>query len=93
MTTPNRLTPADIEAQVMFVDYHHFEETCVVVCCITLKNGYNTIGHAGCVDPENFDLEIGKKIAYENALNEIWQLEGYMLKEAMYQDALDKAGV
>lgn len=81
----------DIKAQVMFVDYHHFDETCMVVCCLTLMNGYSVIGQAGCVDPENFDLEIGKEIVYANALNEIWQLEGYMLKEAMYQDALYKA--
>lgn len=91
MTTPNKLTLKNIEDMIMFVDYHHFNETCMVVCCITLLNGYNVIGKAGCVDPENFDLDIGKGIAYDNAKNEIWNLEGYMLKEAIYQEALDMA--
>ena len=37
------------------------------------------------VNPENFNEEIGRKIAYENARNKIWQLEGYLLKEKLHQ--------
>jgi hypothetical protein len=91
MNTPTKLTPEDIDAQIMFVDYHTFEDTCLTVCCITLKNGYNVIGKSGCIDPEAFDEQIGRQIARENAVQEIWQLEGYLLKECIYQEALDKA--
>lgn len=38
-----------------------------------------------CASTENFDAEIGKKIAYENARNKIWQLEGYLLKQKLFE--------
>lgn len=59
-------------------------------CVIILKNGFTVTGESACVSPENFDPEIGKKIAYENARNKIWMLEGYLLKEKLYQAELDK---
>ena len=42
-------------------------------------------GESACASPENFDKLIGQKLAYENALNKIWQLEGYLLKEQLYR--------
>lgn len=52
-------------------------------CILTLENGFTVTGESACASPENFDPEIGKKIAYENARNKIWQLEGYLLKEKL----------
>lgn len=54
-------------------------------CVLTLENGFTVTGESACASPENFNEEIGKKIAYENARNKIWQLEGYLLKEKLYQ--------
>ena len=54
-------------------------------CVITLKNGFTVTGESACVSPENFDAEIGKKIAYDNARNKIWQLEGYLLKQKLFE--------
>ncbi|QOW46467.1 MULTISPECIES: Gp49 family protein [Acinetobacter] len=62
----------------------------LIFCVIVLKNGFTVTGESACVSPENFDPEIGKKIAYENARNKIWMLEGYLLKEKLYQAELDK---
>ncbi|WEI10435.1 Gp49 family protein [Acinetobacter soli] len=53
-------------------------------CVITLKNGFTVTGESACASPENFNAEIGRKIARENARNKIWQLEGYLLKEKLY---------
>ena len=58
-------------------------------CVLTLENGFTVTGESACASPENFNEEIGKKIAYENARNKIWQLEGYLLKEKLYQAQLD----
>lgn len=55
-------------------------------CILTLENGFTVTGESACASPENFDAEIGKKIAYENARNKIWQLEGYLLKEKLFQE-------
>lgn len=52
-------------------------------CVLTLKNGFTVTGESACASPENFDPEIGRKIARENAVNKIWPLEGYLLKEAL----------
>lgn len=82
--TNTRITKADIDKQVVSEQYHVFEGTTVTVCCLTLQNGYNTVGTSACVVPKNFDAEIGKTIAKENALNEIWALEGYLLKEKLH---------
>ena len=58
-------------------------------CVLVLKNGFTVTGESACASPENFNEEIGKKIAYENARDKIWQLEGYLLKEKLYQAQLD----
>ena len=52
-------------------------------CVLTLKNGFTVTGESACASPENFNAEIGRKIARENAVNKIWPLEGYLLKEAL----------
>lgn len=55
-------------------------------CVLTLENGFTVTGESACASPENFNEEIGKKIAYENAREKIWLLEGYLLKEKLYQN-------
>lgn len=53
-------------------------------CVLTLENGFTVTGESACASPENFNAEIGKKIAYENAREKIWVLEGYLLKEKLH---------
>lgn len=53
-------------------------------CALVLKNGFTVTGESACASPENFDAEIEKKIAYDNARNKVWMLEGYLLKEKLY---------
>lgn len=52
-------------------------------CILTLENGFTVTGESACASPENFDADIGKKIAYDNAREKIWLLEGYLLKEKL----------
>lgn len=52
-------------------------------CVLTLKNGFTVTGESACASPENFDEEIGRKISRENAVNKIWLLEGYLLKQKL----------
>lgn len=54
---------------------------------LVLKNGFTVTGESACASHENFDAEIGRKVAYENAREKIWMLEGYLLKEKLYQAA------
>lgn len=54
-------------------------------CVLVLRNGFTVTGEAYCADPENFDPEIGRKIARANAISKVWPLMGYALKEQLYQ--------
>lgn len=86
LTAP-RITTEVIDVVIKNVQYHVFPGTTVTVCCITLQNGFNTIGESACASPENFDTELGEGIAFGNAKQKIWALEGYLLKEKLFQKA------
>lgn len=61
-----------------------FPGTTMTVCALTLRNGFQVVGESAAASPENFNEEIGRKIARTKARNEIWQLEGYLLKQKLY---------
>lgn len=52
-------------------------------CVLVLKNGFTVTGESACASPENFDAEIGRKIARENAKQKLWPLLGYELKSKL----------
>ena len=52
-------------------------------CVLVLRNGFTVTGESACASPENFDAEVGRKIARQNAVSRIWPLMGYALKERM----------
>ena len=49
-------------------------------CVLVLRNGFTVTGESACASPENFDAEIGRKIARQNAAQKIWPLMGYELR-------------
>lgn len=51
-----------------------------LVVSYKLESGFTVLGRGACVDPNNFDLDLGRKIAREDAENKLWQLEGYRLQ-------------
>ena len=53
-------------------------------CVLVLRNGFTVTGESACASPENFDPEIGRKIARENAINKIWALMGYELRTKLH---------
>lgn len=54
-------------------------------CVLVLRNGFTVTGESACASPENFDAEIGKRIARANAAQKIWPLMGYALKELLHE--------
>ena len=78
-----RLNPEHIDNTIMSVKYHVFENTTMTVCCIVLNNGFCVTGESAAASMDNFDKEIGKKIAFGNARDKIWMLEGYLLKDKL----------
>lgn len=84
-----RLRPEDIDAVIVSEQYHQFPGTTVTVCCLQLRNGFNTTGTSAAASPGNFDAEIGRRVARANAREKIWSLEGYLLRDrlSMVEDA------
>lgn len=52
-------------------------------CVLVLRNGFTVTGESACASPENFDAEIGRKVARQNAINKVWPLMGYHLKQQL----------
>ncbi|MBD9985665.1 Gp49 family protein [Citrobacter portucalensis] len=67
----------------------HKSTDLLTFCVLVLRNGFTVTGESACASPENFDAEIGRKIARENAVNKIWMLEGYLLKQRLHDDRSD----
>lgn len=79
-----RLSPAMIDAVIVDEDFHVFPGTTLTVCCLKLRNGYTVTGESAAASPSNFDADLGRKIARDNARNKIWSLEGYALRERIH---------
>lgn len=89
--TAARITPADIEANIA-AEYSftadaalsgcpaHESMRLLTFCVLVLRNGFTVTGESACASPENFDPEIGRKIARQNAVEKIWPLMGYELR-------------
>jgi len=60
----------------------------LTLCVLVLRNGFTVTGESACASPDNFDVEIGRKIARQNAVQKIWPLMGYELKERMHASGL-----
>jgi hypothetical protein len=60
----------------------------LTICVLVLRNGFTVTGESACASPENFDAEIGQKIARANAVQKIWPLMGYELRTRLADDAL-----
>jgi hypothetical protein len=59
----------------------------VLVCELILENGYSVTGQSAVVDAGRYNEEIGREISYDNAVSKIWQLEGYLLQEALSKES------
>jgi hypothetical protein len=57
-------------------------------CVLVLRNGFTVTGESACASPENFDAEIGRKIARQSAVNKVWPLMGYALKNDLWRASL-----
>lgn len=56
----------------------------LTICVLLLKNGFTVTGESACASPENFNAELGRKIARQHAVEKIWPLEGYLLRQQLH---------
>lgn len=80
-----RLTPDAVDATVMSEAYWRVPGSPVTVCALTLINGFVVVGTSAPVSAQNFDEGLGRRIARQDAREQIWKLEGYLLRQRMYE--------
>lgn len=76
-----RITKEYIESRIARTFYENYTDSTLTLCHIILDNGYEVIGKAACVYPENYQVQIGQKLAYDDAFRQLWPLFGFMLAE------------
>lgn len=59
----------------------------LTICILTMSNGFTVIGKSAPASPENFDAEKGKQFAFEDAIKQLWPLEGYALRERLARES------
>lgn len=85
LTAP-RVTIEHINNCIVKADFYTFPNTTVTICCLTLTNGFTIIGESACADIRNFDKALGQEIAKTNARDKIWSLEGYLLRQKLFEN-------
>lgn len=78
-----RVTPDDVQAEIVGETYTVLPSGRVTVCELTLKNGFTVRGESAVVHIENFNADIGRRVSRENAAKEVWQLLGFRLRDKL----------
>ena len=82
VNTLPRVKPEDLEAQVKDVSF--FRDGTLTICVITTHNGFKLVGESACAHPDLYNEEIGKKLARAQALQKLWPLLGYQLRDQLF---------
>lgn len=83
---PNKVSKEDLEHLVARSDitYTNLAGT-LTHCMVTLPCGFQVTGESACVDPANYNKELGEEIALKKVITQLWPLEGYLLANDLYR--------
>lgn len=82
---PSKVTAEALSRRIVSTEYYQWPGKTLTLALITLDNGFTLLGQSACVDPANFDENLGKKYAQQDAFNQLWKLEGYLLAERRWK--------
>lgn len=85
--TNNKVTVENITDRIAGMRFTRLPDQTTTICSIIMVNGFVVHGISNCVDPANFDAQIGEREAYKRAFNQLWELEGYLLKDKLYRES------
>lgn len=99
VATAPRVTLEDIKATIAAENYFTAADAAdalgqpttepmelLTICVLTLQNGFTVVGTSACASADNFNEGLGREIARRNAVEEVWKLEAYLLRERLYVD-------
>jgi hypothetical protein len=78
-----RVTPESIQAKIAEIEFIH--HGLLTICVLILQNGFSVRGESACASPENYNEALGERLAYDDAFRKIWPLEGYLLKQRLWE--------
>ena len=76
-----RVTLESMEAKIVKIEYLYHKH--LTLCILEMANGFFVVGESAPASVANFDADLGRKFAYENAIRQLWKLEGYALREKL----------
>jgi hypothetical protein len=76
-----RVTAEYMQSRIAKTEFSRLADSTVTHCRVTLDSGFGVSGESACVNPENYNEEIGRKIAFDNAFRQLWPLFGFLLAE------------
>ncbi len=84
-TQANRITLDGVMGKIKGKTFTVLPDGRTTICQLTLENGFTVNGHSACVDSNNFNAGIGEKYALDDAIKQIWPLEGYLLAQTIHE--------
>lgn len=82
VTVAPRVTLDQIEAKIAGESYH-VHEGILTICILKMRNGFFVTGESAPASPANFNADLGRKFAREQAVRKVWGFEGYALREKL----------
>lgn len=77
-----RVTLDDLEAKIASEQYTVIDSI-LTICTIKMRNGFYITGESAPASPANFNAELGRKFAREQAVRKAWGFEGYALRDRL----------
>lgn len=87
---PRKCNLTDMVKRVVKTEYTILPDNKTTLCTLYIENGYTVHGMSSCVDIKEFNKALGEKYAYEDAIDKLWPLEGYLLAEKRFNAGLVK---
>jgi hypothetical protein len=78
------VTIEQVESTIEGIEY--INRGTLTVAIATLRNGFQVVGTSGCADPAKYNQQLGEKLARAKVVDQVWLLEGYLLKEQMHRE-------
>lgn len=67
-------------------EVHHAQLDILTICIVVMRNGFTVIGKSAPASPENFNRDLGRKFAYEDAVRQLWPLMGFALRDRLHKE-------
>lgn len=87
----SKITKQHVEALIKHEQYTHVNGSTLIICVLHLDNGYTVTGESACADPAIFNESYGRDLARKEAISKVFNLEGYLLRQRMFEESLEAA--